>query len=520
MPMTDKMSKILNLMRDYKPRTLREIEEAVGARCSSSVTDLYQKKLLLATDIKYYMKALAYKGGGRWKRPHGRQRWYLLPKEDEEPPITREVTYEERDLTGRKNIVKTELMQFKPYAEEARVARGDEYQTVINALKKSSVALFAYEIAKACGLSEKRTSNILFRLVNEKEPVVHKAGWRRLKDEERTELMFKRGYLYYSNLDQLKERITKRDVLAGQKQALYERIRRNTEVHRQFTKLTDLAKELGIYSKTIADYFDEVACVYTDLAKEEIAGSSYYYISNVLAPEEIEKEREYAKGIKSEETSYKLALGKAHEDFCQFAIDEMMRHGDFKIGEECWWHEVVDRTGIKRRRDIFLSSLDKSRRYEYDGILYVKTPVGKEPNILVWEMKYRGDLSRDFYDRFIKKLYDTEDFSTMHLVKRDDGRFIRIRTGPSLFKSNVTPVFVTPSVGKKNVQVGDRTMNFAEYVTSQGGKIVFTQEYERALEKYYPGKKVNFQILFRDWWKLEKGRGKFEDFLKKYLTVD
>ena len=39
----DKMSRILNLMKDYKPRTLNEIEEAIGSKCSSSVTHLYQK---------------------------------------------------------------------------------------------------------------------------------------------------------------------------------------------------------------------------------------------------------------------------------------------------------------------------------------------------------------------------------------------------------------------------------------------------------------------------------------------
>jgi len=88
-------------MKDCKPRTLNEIKEVIGSKCSSSVTHLYQRGMLYATDIKYYMKALTYKGGGRWKRPHGRQRWYLLPKEAEEPPITKEITYEERDETGR-----------------------------------------------------------------------------------------------------------------------------------------------------------------------------------------------------------------------------------------------------------------------------------------------------------------------------------------------------------------------------------------------------------------------------------
>jgi len=61
-------------------------------------------------------------------------------------------------------------------------------------------------------------------------------------------------------------------------------------------------------------------------------------------------------------------------------------------------------------------------------------------------------------------------------------------------------------------------VNFAEYITSQGGKIVFTQEYERTLEKYYPDKKVDFQRLFKDWWKLGEKREKFEEFLKKYVA--
>lgn len=99
--------------------------------------------------------------------------------------------------------------------------------------------------------------------MNEKNPVIRKAGWRRRK-EDRSELMFKNGYLYYTRLDQLKERIAGRDVLKGEKQSLYDRIRKNTEIDRQFTKLIDLAKELGIYSKTIADYLEEVYCVYND----------------------------------------------------------------------------------------------------------------------------------------------------------------------------------------------------------------------------------------------------------------
>ena len=61
-------------------------------------------------------------------------------------------------------------------------------------------------------------------------------------------------------------------------------------------------------------------------------------------------------------------------------------------------------------------------------------------------------------------------------------------------------------------------MNFAEYVTSQGGKVVFKQEYDRALERYYLGRKIKFQKLFNEWWKTEKSP-KFKGFLRKHLSI-
>ena len=59
-----------------------------------------------------------------------------------------------------------------------------------------------------------------------------------------------------------------------------------------------------------------------------------------------------AEARKSGISSYKFALGRAHEEFCHFAIDEMMEHGDFKAGEDCWWTEVVGRDRRRRRSDI------------------------------------------------------------------------------------------------------------------------------------------------------------------------
>jgi len=107
-------------MSDGKPRTASEIEQAIGSRCGGIIYNLYQKGVLWATDIKYFIMAMSYKGGGKWKRPHGKQRWYLLPEKEQKTPLSKEVSYLERDETGRKNVDKTELMVFKPYSREKR----------------------------------------------------------------------------------------------------------------------------------------------------------------------------------------------------------------------------------------------------------------------------------------------------------------------------------------------------------------------------------------------------------------
>jgi hypothetical protein len=128
-------------------------------------------------------------------------------------------------------------------------------------------------------------------------------------------------------------------------------------------------------------------------------------------------------------------------------------------------------------------------------------------------------LTREFYDRLIDKLSDSGEFSTLKVAKGQDGNVVKIKIGPSPFKANITPVFVIPTTGKKNIDVAGNQMNFAQYVVSQGGKIVFTQEFERTLQKYYPYKKIRFQKLFADWWN-QQDQISFLGFLEKYLTTN
>ncbi len=154
----DKRSRILNLMSDNKPRSLPEIQEAIGEKCNSSVFNLYEKGILWATDIKYFMHAIAYKGGGKWKRPHGRQRWYVIPRDGERQPITREITYLQRDPSGRNNIEKTELMVFSKFSRKktTKISPAEEERKILGVLAESDLGVFPFEIAEKTGLPERR----------------------------------------------------------------------------------------------------------------------------------------------------------------------------------------------------------------------------------------------------------------------------------------------------------------------------------------------------------------------------
>lgn len=151
--------------------------------------------------------------------------------EGEEPPFTRRVSCEECDATGRKNLTKTELLVFRPFNEHKDVRpRGVADDKIIDIIETSPTTMFAYEIAERAEISRKRASSILFRLTSKMPSLVKRKVWRRQTDSPRTELIFSRGYLYYARLDYLEARLAKRDILGGQKQFLYDRIRRNTEI--------------------------------------------------------------------------------------------------------------------------------------------------------------------------------------------------------------------------------------------------------------------------------------------------
>jgi hypothetical protein len=343
---------------------------------------------------------------------------------------------------------------------------------------------------------------------------VHKDGWVKTGDSRR-ERTFDRGWLYYIKIEQLSARLTKRDVLTGTKQLIYETVRKHTEIFRQFVRLKNLAKEMAMNPNTVADNVREAMDVYTDLKHVEISGDAFYYIDQLLSLEEFEAEKKYWETEVSERSSYKNALGHCHEQFCQLAIDIMDEKGDFKISQP-WW-EFVIKNGKKRYRVYKPSISDPKKRYEYDRILHIPFSLGKNELVLVFEAKYRGSLGEGYYRYFNEKLADTQGFGCVRKEKDMLGHEIQMRA----IKHNVIPLFVIPTTGRDNVDIGrGNLVNFAQYVTIQGCLLVFTQEFERYLQAKF-NKRIDFQKQFDMWYKTGKGSDYtyyLLEFLKESVT--
>jgi len=503
-----KTGQILSFMQDGKPRSLSEIEEGLGiGDLSSQVTALFQTGRLWASDIRHVV-TLRY--SGKWKWSRARTRWYIIPKGPCNPLRT-EIAYEEWDKTARKNVLRKDVIEFGRYSSICQRERAKSTpQLVSGVLENSPCALFPREIAEQLELKPRKVISALFTLSVTRR--IHKSGWVKSNDSRR-ERIFDRGWLYYIRIEQLSARLAKRDVLAGTKQLIYETVRKHTEIHHQFVRLKDLTREMGMNPKTVADNVREIMDVYDDLKQIEISGDAFYYIDGVLTSEEFETEKKYWETEVSERSTYKNALGHSHEQFCQLAIDIMDEKGDFKIGQP-WW-EFVIKNGKKRYRIYKPSIVDPRRRYEYDRILHIPLSLGKNELVLVFEAKYRGSLGEGYYRYFNEKLADTQGFGCVRKEKDMFGHEIQTHA----VRHNVIPVFVIPTTGRDNVDIGrGHLVNFAQYVTIQGCLLVFTQEFERYLQAKFH-RNIDFQKQFDAWYKTGQVSTDYTKYIMEYLCA-
>jgi predicted transcriptional regulator len=274
---------IVKLLTDGKPRTVAKLSDGLGLRnLDSLLSNMWRRGHVLASKKILIYKPVKEDGSWRWSR--GKQRWYTVANE---PRAVREVAYETWDKRHGKVVEKKENLIFTTHEEANDTsAREGIGAKILGALKGSDVALFAEEIAGEINAGKGRAASALNYLL--KKGKVKKAGW--FNPLTGKEAVFDKGYLYFLTNEQYKQRLAKRNVLGGVKQAIYERIKLNAESQHRFTPHREL---FSPRSKDATLIIRELQSVYQDLAKEEINGEPYYYVAEILTEKELEKEREY-----------------------------------------------------------------------------------------------------------------------------------------------------------------------------------------------------------------------------------
>jgi len=462
---------------------------------------MWRRGHVLASKKVTIYKPVKEDGSWRWSR--SKQRWYTIATE---PRPVREVVYKTWDKRHGKVVEKKEDLIFTTCEEAKDTSARESIGTkILDALEESDVALFAEEIAEKISAGKGRTASALNYLL--KKGKVKKAGW--FNPLTGKEAVFDKGYLYFLTNEQYNQRLVKRNVLSGVKQAVYERIKLNTETQHRFTPHQEL---FSPRSKDATLIIRELQSVYRDLAKEEINGGPYYYISGILAEKELEKERNYWAGIDSRKRSRSNLIGHAHEDFCHVALDRMWESKDLKI-EEMWWEFSITRDGRKRYTVYKNRASDPAKLIEVDRVLHMKLAPFTNGRyvreiVLVFEMKYVRQPRREYWDDFVAKLADTFDFGTKASLPAIRGGRVVVRAP----KFNVVPVMIATWKGKDEIEVAGKMVNFAQYVQMQGGIVIYTGELERYLREKL-GRRVSFQKVFGEWYSDPERHGEFTSYL-------
>ena len=203
----------------------------------------------------------------------------------------------------------------------------------------------------------------------------------------------------------------------------------------------------------------------------------------------------------------------------QVSLDTMWEDGELRISDYYW--EFAMKDGKKKYNVFKARASDPRKQYEFDRILHcLINPFSNERStreiILIFEMKYRGELKAKFWDYFLDKLADTFDFGCIREVLDRYGNNVKVRVP----KMNVVPVMVVPYQGKNNITIhkgkNDIQVNFAQYVLMQGGILIFTNEFESYLRKKLR-KAVSFKRMFKQWFRNEEEEREFTRVSLEYL---
>jgi len=502
-PHKTRREKVLELMSDGLPRSPPEIaKQTKVTKLDSLLHQMWRKGDLLASRIVNDYTQEEKRGKSQWT-PR-RMRFYV--KHEGQAPISSEVTYRRWDPMLRINKIITERLLFETFSPNALHRKNNSSAKVIAELNCSDVALFSDEIATKIQVPKETVRKTLCYLKGRGR--VYSKGWFNFEYSKMS--AYDRGFLWYVTPVQYGNRLNKHDVLSDYRQSIYEMIKVNSETERRFTPKVEI---FGGSEESRKEKLMKTLCsIYTDIVVKEVGGEIFYYIRDILTDEEVEKQIAYWQKMKQAKSSFYSRQGRAGEDFLGFAMQKMWENGDLEVQNMDWLFHIT-RNGKKKFNCVVRKRTSKNLA-EFDRVLFIDlAPFSqKVPRrvYLVFESRYKRDLNREDWDTYLQKIGDTLVFGTPMTLKSETGGLVRVLAP----KANIVPVMVVPSVGKS-----EKEQNFASYVVSRGGLVLFTSEFERYLRDK-TGKHFTFKSLLTRWLRTESQKKEFSEYLLDFFRTD
>jgi hypothetical protein len=502
-PHKTRREKVLELMSDGLPRAPPEIaKQTKVTKLDSLLHQMWQKGDLLATRIVNAYMLEEKRGKLQWT-PR-RMRFYV--KQKGPAPISLEVRYHRWRPMLRINEVITERLLFETFSPNALHHKNAVSAKVIAKLNCSGVALFSDKIATKIQVPKETVRKALCYLKGRGR--VYSKGW--FNPDYSKVTVFDRGYLWFARPEQYSNRLNKHDVLSDYRQSIHEMIKVNSETERRFTPKIEI---FGGSEESRKEKLMKTLCsIYTDIVVKEVGGEIFYYIRDILTNDEIEKQIAYWQKMKESKSSFHSRQGRAGEDFLGFTMQKMWESHDLKVQNMDWLFHIT-RDGKKKFNCLVRKRTSKNLA-EFDRVLFIDlAPFSqKVPRriYLVFESRYKRDLSKEDWDTYLQKIGDTLDFGTPMTLKSESGGLVRVLAP----KANIVPVMVVPSAGKS-----EKEQNFASYVVSQGGLVLFISEFEKYLRDN-TGKPFTFKSLFTRWLRTESQKREFSEYLLDFFGTD
>jgi len=486
---------VRNLLADGKIWSYKDILDAMKKNFGRvnrlhSLEGLWQRGEILASSIQYFYYPTQKNGKYLWFRT--RCRYYVLRKKGIKEKIL-PISFQSWSKKHHGVLKVQKNVTFTTYENAKITSREKIGEKILNLLKHSKIALFSNEISEKLAWStpgdknsyQDKTEKSINHLLHLGK--IHREGY---FDQIRGKnIRFDRGYLYFFNTEQYDQRLKCHNVFEGEKQAAYNKIQINTKNFRRFTPQSELQFPLNSYER------DSLLIVYRDIKKVETSGEVFYYLDGILNEKEIEKQKEYWAWKRSEENSFNNGIGHAHEDFFKFGLDSIWNSELLKIQEMAWKFRI---SNGKKLYTLFIpSKKEPKKRHEIDRVLYCRlSPFSNEKSVkeivFVFEAKYMRQPRKKDWEEFIDKLADTYEFGTNVEAKTIDGQIVTIRT----VKRNVIPVFIMPWQGENNIEIYNGKVSLAEFISREGGFVIFTSEFEKHFSEK-TGKRIKFIQLFK-----------------------